>query len=124
MNLSPIASSGASLSSLSPEVSLTNGSAALSNASNPQEVARQFEAILLRQMLSESMKSFLEQGQSGQVYGYFVTDALADTMTKGGGLGIRSVIEAQLRQEPVRRPESQNAQTPVMPQSIQKVFKP
>lgn len=121
MNLSPIASSGASLSSLSPEVSLTNGSANLSNASNPQEVARQFEAILLRQMLSESMKSFLEQGQSGQVYGYFVTDALADTMTKGGGLGIRSVIEAQLRQDPVKRPEPQ---APPTSQAIQKIFKP
>ena len=121
MNLSPITSSGASLSSLSPEVSLTNGSSSLSKTSNPQEVARQFEAILLRQMLSESMKSFWEQGQSGQVYGYFVTDALADTMTKGGGLGIRSVIEAQLRQEPARRPE---LQTPPTNQAIQKSFKP
>jgi Rod binding domain-containing protein len=62
MNLSPIASSGASLASLSPEVSMTGGSTALSPASNPQEVSRQFEAILMRQMLSESMKSFLEQG--------------------------------------------------------------
>jgi Rod binding domain-containing protein len=75
-------------------------------------------------MLSESMKSFLEQGQSGQVYGYFVTDALAETMTKGGGLGIRSVIEAQLRQDPVRRPEAHTTPTPTMPQVIQKPLKP
>jgi flagellar protein FlgJ len=120
MNLLPIASSGASPSSFSQEVSLTNGSANLSSAANPQEVARQFEAILLRQMLSESMKCFLEQGQSGQVYGHFLTDALADTMTKGGGLGIRSVIEAQLRQDPVKSPEPQ---AHVAPQVIQKSLK-
>jgi len=101
---------------------MTGGSTGLSPASNPQEVSRQFEAILMRQMLSESMKSFLEQGQSGQVYGYFITDALAETLTKAGGLGIRSVIEAQLRQDGPVRPEltapaavPQNAHKPQKP---------
>jgi flagellar protein FlgJ len=105
MNISPVATPGASLASLSPEVSLSGASTSLHPASNPQEVARQFEAILIRQMLSESMKSFVERGESGQIYGYFMTDALAETLTKGGGLGIRSVIEAQLRQDGPARPE-------------------
>jgi Rod binding domain-containing protein len=122
MNLSPITSSGASLASLSPEVSMTGGSTALSPASNPQEVSRQFEAILMRQMLSESMKSFVEQGQAGQVYGYFITDALAETLTKAGGLGIRSVIEAQLRQDGPVRPEPPAPAAP--PQKLQKPLKP
>jgi flagellar protein FlgJ len=122
MNLPPITSSGASLASISPEVSLAGGSTGLSAASNSQEVARQFEAILMRQMLSESMKSFVEQGQAGQVYGYFITDALAETLTKGGGLGIRSVIEAQLRQDGPVRPEPPAPAAP--PQKLQKLQKP
>ena len=61
------------------------------------EVARQFEAILVRQFLTESMRPLLEGQKTGQVYGYLLTDALADSITKGGGLGIRSVLEAQLR---------------------------
>ncbi len=76
----------------------------------------------MRQMLSESMKSFVEQGQAGQVYGYFITDALAETLTKGGGLGIRSVIEAQLRQDGPVRPEPPAPAAP--PQKLQKVQKP
>ena len=60
------------------------------------EASQQFEAILLRQFLSESMKPLLEGGPSGQVYGYLLTDTLADSMSKGGGLGLSSVIQAQL----------------------------
>jgi Rod binding domain-containing protein len=64
---------------------------------NPEEISRQFEAILVRQLLSESMKPLLEAGGGGQMYGYFISEALADGITKGGGLGIRSILEAQLR---------------------------
>jgi len=60
------------------------------------EASRQFEAILVRQFLSESMKPLLEGGPSGQMYGYMLTDTLADSMTKGGGFGLSSVIQAQL----------------------------
>ncbi len=63
----------------------------------PDEVARQFEAILVRQMLSESMKPLLQNGKAGQAYSFMLTDALAEGITKGGGLGLRNVIEAQLR---------------------------
>ena len=60
------------------------------------EASQQFEAILMRQFLSESMKPLLEGGPSGQVYGYLLTDTLADSLSKGGGLGLSSVIQAQL----------------------------
>ena len=65
-----------------------------------QKVSQQFESILLRQFLSESMKSLLEDGPSGQVYGYMVTDSLADSISKGGGLGLCSILQAQLGNEP------------------------
>ena len=60
------------------------------------DVARQFEAILLRQILSESMKPLLEDGPSGQVYGYLLTDSLADSISKGGGMGLASILQTQL----------------------------
>lgn len=63
------------------------------------EASRQFEAILLRQFLGESMKPLLEGGPSGQVYGYLLTDSLADSLSKGGGLGLASIIQAQLGKE-------------------------
>ena len=65
-----------------------------------KKVSQQFESILLRQFLSESMKSLLEGGPSGQVYGYMLTDSLADSISKGGGLGLCSVLQAQLGNEP------------------------
>lgn len=65
-----------------------------------KKVSEQFESILLRQFLSESMKTLLEGGPSGQVYGYLLTDSLADSISKGGGLGLCSVLQAQLGNEP------------------------
>ena len=64
---------------------------------DPSELARQFEAILVRQMLSESMKTLIDGPKGQQSYGYFISEALADGITRGGGMGLRSVIEAQLR---------------------------
>jgi Rod binding domain-containing protein len=60
------------------------------------EAARQFEGVLVRQILSESMKSMLEDGASGQVYGYYLNDTISDSVTKGGGLGLASVFQAQI----------------------------
>lgn len=60
------------------------------------EASCQFEAILLRQFLSESMKPLLEQGPSGQVYGYLMVDSLAAAMSDSGGLGLSTVLQAQL----------------------------
>ena len=64
-----------------------------------KKVSQQFESILVRQFLSESMKSLLEEGPSGQVYGYMLTDSLADSISKGGGLGLCSVLQTQLGNE-------------------------
>jgi len=64
-----------------------------------KRASQQFESILLRQFLSESMKSLLENGPSGQVYGYMLTDSLADSISKGGGLGLCSILQTQLGNE-------------------------
>jgi flagellar protein FlgJ len=60
------------------------------------KVSQQFEAILLRQILTESMGPLLQGGPSGQVYGYMVTDSLANKISEGGGLGLAHVLQTQL----------------------------
>ena len=96
-----IAAISAQLSPIGLEQASAAGSAA-SNNHDPKKIAkvsRQFEAILLRQFLSESMKPLLQGGPSGQVYGYMLTDSLANEISEGGGLGLAHVIQAQLQKQ-------------------------
>lgn len=68
-------------------------------ATRPQDLekaSQQFESILVRQFLTESMGPLLEGGASGEVFGYLLTDSLANSISQGGGLGVSSVIQAQL----------------------------
>lgn len=61
--------------------------------------AGQFEAILLRQFLQESVGKIMggEAGGAGAgVYSYLLTDVLAAKLSEGGGLGLGRVIEQQL----------------------------
>lgn len=73
-------------------------------AASPADVKRaaaQFEAILLRQLLSPAVEPMMNGslagggGAGGGVYGYMLTDVLANTMSQGGGLGLASVLEKQ-----------------------------
>jgi len=78
--------------------SLQIGAAAAPAPATPAKLAdaaQQFEGILLRQFLSESMKPLLQGGTGGQVYGYLITESLANSMVKAGGLGLSSVLQAQ-----------------------------
>jgi flagellar protein FlgJ len=63
------------------------------------KVSKQFESILLRQFLGESMKPLLESGPSGQIYGYMLTDSLAEQVSKAGGLGLAHVLQTQISQK-------------------------
>lgn len=122
MSIGPITNqpTGAGISSVQAmemgPLNPANYSGPVKKASDPGEVARQFEAILVRQMLSESMKSVLEHGKDGQVYGYYISEALADGITKGGGLGLRSILETQLRQQ--AQPASAHTATQGVPSEV------
>jgi Rod binding domain-containing protein len=61
-------------------------------------VAGQFEAILLRQFLSQSVGSMMGGDDSTQsnVYGYMLTDALSQKLAASGGMGLAKVIAQQL----------------------------
>jgi Rod binding domain-containing protein len=60
----------------------------------------QFEAILLKQFLSEALKPLTESGDTfggkNPVYGYFITDTLATSLSESGAFGYSSLIQAQL----------------------------
>ena len=61
--------------------------------------AGQFEAILLRQFLQESVGKLMNPGgdsAGGGMYGFMLTDALADKLAAAGGLGLGPVMARQL----------------------------
>lgn len=76
------------------------------SAADVQKAARQFEAIMVRQLLAPSIEPMMSggslgaagpaAGQGGGVYGYLLTDTLATSIAEGGGLGLASVISRQL----------------------------
>lgn len=74
-----------------------------------EKAAKQFEAILVRQLLSPAIEPMMSGGalgavktggagggQGGGVYAYLLTDTLAGSVSQGGGLGLASVISRQL----------------------------
>jgi len=85
-------------------VALAKGGNMKALANLPQEqqlksVSGQFEAILLRQFLQDSVSKIMggdSGGPTGNVYGYLLTDVLATKLSEGGGMGLASVIEKQL----------------------------
>jgi Rod binding domain-containing protein len=62
--------------------------------------AQEFEAVLLRQYLSEALKPMTENGTlfggSNQVYSYLITDSLARGLSTGGVFGFSNLLQAQL----------------------------
>ena len=75
----------------------TNDPAAIKKA------ASQFEAIILRQLLAPSIEPMMSGGLGGSqgsggggMYGYMLTDTLANSLSQGGGLGLARMLEKQL----------------------------
>jgi Rod binding domain-containing protein len=67
-------------------------------AAQRHKAAQQFEAILVRQLLSQSVGSMMggTGHTAGLMYGDLMTDVLAQNLTSGKGLGLGSMIETQL----------------------------
>lgn len=82
----------------------TSNSAALKQtADDPRikEAATQFEAVLLRQMLSSLEKatssSTGSQSTGGSIYGSMVVNTVADAIANAGGLGLASLLTKSLQ---------------------------
>jgi flagellar protein FlgJ len=83
---------------------------ALNQQQKIAEASRQFEAILLRQILAASQKTvipskFADNSTSSEIYRDMITNQMADTMSKSGGFGLAQTFEKQLT-----RPEQSRAQ--------------
>jgi Rod binding domain-containing protein len=94
MNVSPINAAATHGDALGGGVVRANQSPEQQRAA----VAGQFEAIMLRQFLSDSVGAMLggDNSPAGSVYGYLVTDVFASKLAAGGGMGMAKMIEQQL----------------------------
>lgn len=100
MNIYPTSSAGPSDAS-NIRVEDLAGNKNLSEQQKIAEASRQFEAIMLRQILSEAQKpvitsEFTDNSTAAGIYQDFTTNALADSMSKAGTLGLAKVFEQQL----------------------------
>jgi Rod binding domain-containing protein len=108
MSVAPVSASPAAaaqqladLANIAPASSRRLTGAALRNASPEEQrkqVAQQFEAILVRQLLSSSVGSMLggKDNTAGSIYGDLLTNTLADQLTAGQGFGFARLVERQL----------------------------
>jgi flagellar protein FlgJ len=77
------------------------GNQHLSQNQKIAEASRQFEAIMLRQILSEAQKpvftsEFTDNSTAAGIYQDLITNSLADSMSKSGTLGMAKIFEQQL----------------------------
>jgi len=100
MNISPLSPATAVDTTNIPVEDLA-GNKHLTEPQKIAEASRQFEAIMLRQILSEAQKpvitsEFTDNSTASGIYQDFITNTLADSMSKAGTLGLAKVFEQQL----------------------------
>src|SRR5580698_9576330 len=93
-------SPAAALAALNAPAATAGGSAATAAVTDAQrkKAAAQFEAIMVRQLLSKSVGSMLGGSghTTGLIYGDMMTDVLAQKLTEGQALGFGRMIEQQI----------------------------
>ena len=76
------------------------GNKNISDADKVEEVARQFEAVLLRQILQDVRKPVLAPAEgdptASGIYGDMINNQLADSISRSGGFGLAKSLAAQL----------------------------
>ena len=87
------------------------GNPRLTQEQKVAEASRQFEAVLLRQILGESQKTvipseFSDNSTAAGIYQDLVTSTLADNISKSGAFGLAKTFEQQLN-----RPTSADPKT-------------
>lgn len=76
----------------------------ISDADKVSEVSRQFEAVLLRQILGDAQKKIFAstmnpESVAGGVYQDMITNQLADSISQSGAFGLAHALEKQLQHE-------------------------
>lgn len=80
------------------------GNSAIDESRKVAELSRQFEALLVRQILNEAQKNVLHSSPeasavSGAIYQDIVTGIQADSISRSGALGLSQTLERQLQRE-------------------------
>ena len=98
ISASPGAAALAAVTGSAPASAPGGGNGSTVTAAQRQKAAAQFEAILVRQMLSKSVGSMMGGSghTAGLMYGDLMTDVLAQKLTQGQGLGLGKMIARQL----------------------------
>ena len=89
------------------------GNKSLTKQQKIAEASRQFEAIMLRQILSESQKpvitsEFTDNSTAAGIYQDYITNTLADSISKSGTFGLTKVFEQQLSHPVSKKDASSN----------------
>jgi Rod binding domain-containing protein len=86
------------------------------------EVSRQFEAVLLRQILQEIRKPLLakEEGNAtvNGIYADMISNQMADTISHSGGLGLAKSLNAQLSHQVLSHAPPTTDATTTSPQTV------
>lgn len=91
----------------------------MSPAEQRRVVAQQFEAILLRQLLAPALQTM--PGAGNGMYSYMLTDAFAQKLSAGGGMGLARMLERQFtpRGETAATAPAATASSPAQTSSAQ-----
>ena len=96
------------VSALQPKVDASHlaleslaGNQSLTHDQKIAEASRQFEAVLLHQFLSESQKpvitsEFTDNSNASGIYQDMISNQLADSLSRNGGIGLAKIFERQL----------------------------
>jgi flagellar protein FlgJ len=91
----------------------------VSDSDKVKEAAKQFEAILLRQILGESRKSVIKTDDEGDsntqgIYNDMITTQLADSISQSGAFGLAKSLVTQLSHQIL--PKGEGAAVKAAPQ--------
>lgn len=81
-----------------PGSDLLSAPSGVRSGRNPKEVATQFEALLLRNMVESMRKTTTQEDEQsgGQLVEHLIDDALAGHLAKSGGIGLASLVDDQV----------------------------
>jgi peptidoglycan hydrolase FlgJ len=92
------------------------GNKNVSDADKITEVSRQFEAVMLRQILQDIRKPILASAEGNAtitgVYNDMINNQLADSISGGGGFGLAKSLAAQLTHQVLPHPAAPEEASP------------
>lgn len=87
-----------------PTLEPVSGNASRDEAEKIGELSRQFEALLLRQILKESRQSVIQSGlfeesTTADIYNDMINFHLAESISQSGSLGLAEALERELARQ-------------------------